>query len=928
MQRVILLLMVLMMALTACGLPQPAPSGGTPQVTALPGVTPPPGSGEAVTITFGIWEYERALYQSLVERFAAEHPGINVVLVPLEDAMMGMSGDGPSSQVDALRRIVSIADTAPAFALVPEAFGTPLLLDLKPLMEADATFARDDFYSGALERYSARGGIWALPRYHYLQLLSYNREVFERAGIPEPQPGWTWADVMATAERLTERNGLTVVTHGLMEPSGGFLPLLALLEAEGIRLLSTPALETDITEPAYVNAIEQIRAWRRDGVLIEPAVFHSVPTGGNDNPPADPTDLVREGRVALWGELYLNNPDGTPWKPDFPVGRVPYPVSKDSSILFGGGSEGFIISGGTAHPDAAWRWIEWLSRQPIDQQNGDSPGRIPARQSLATQSGFWEQLDTQTAEAYRWTMANGAPLPERQPDYSLAGALSQALATVMSDPKADVRAALAEAQRQMRDAIEQMALTPTPKPDLNPVIVATPEPQMAPDGATTITFGLFGYNPTEVRRIARAFRAIRPDIFVELKNVEPSPGTFMTSAAELAQQYDCFSWNGPLQESDYAALLDLRPLFEADADFPRDDVLPAALAYYTREGRIYGMPYAVNMRNLVYNRSAFDAAGLQAPGAAWTPADFLAAAQALTKGDGNQRQWGYVPLGGAQADLLFFIGQQDARLTTGSGKDLRPNYTDPKTVAAIRWYLDLSMVHRVMPPLNIGYRRDDPGSDQSYELIQSGRAGMWFDYGATFVGGAPVSDLVPPNQEAPPIEVGVAPLPVGGAGARGSDLYVRGLLISATARQPQACWEWIKYFSTDTTLVYGDLPARRSVARSDAFLNQQPPERLEALTALSETLANPGEPGDDPNALYGFYSDPYWLFKAISETAQKGASLEQGLAEAQRLATAFAECLNREGTRPAACAREVDPTYMGFNVDDVEGAPLPAGMVR
>jgi hypothetical protein len=71
-------------------------------------------------------------------------------------------------------------------------------------------------------------------------------------------------------------------------------------------------------------------------------------------------------------------------------------------------------------------------------------------------------------------------------------ALSQAMQTALSDPKANVREALAEAQRQMQESIAQQELTPTPKPNLNPVVVATPEPQEAPVGATTITFSLYG----------------------------------------------------------------------------------------------------------------------------------------------------------------------------------------------------------------------------------------------------------------------------------------------------------------------------------------------------------------------------------------------------------------------------------------------------
>lgn len=931
MRRLIILFTLSAIVLSACGGFQPAPPGDPNQPTAIPGVTPSPGSGEQATISFAIWDYERSIYEPLAERFSAENPGINVVLVSIDDVMMFQPGDqGPTNPTDSLRRIVTAADTAPAWALTPEAYGTPLLLDLRPLMEADASFDRDDFYPGALERYEVKGGAWALPRFHYVQVLNYNRELFENAGIPEPRAGWTWDELLATAERLTERTGLTVVTHGYMEPSSGLLPLLALLDAQGIDPFASATLETDITGPVYVEAIERVRQYYRDGVLVEPySRGPVVSTGGSQDEFTDPSQLVRDGRVAIWGELYLSEPDGSNWQPAFPVGQVPYPISDQLNSIFSFGSEGFIISGGTQYPNEAWRWVEWLSRQPIDQQQGgmSAPGRIPARESLAEQLGFWDSLEPQTAEAYRWSLANSGAALERQPDYLLIGALSQAMSMAISDPKADVRNTLDEAQRQMRDAIAQAELTPTPRPDLSPVIVATPEPQTAPVGALTISFGVYGYSPTEVRRVVRAFREARPDIFVELKNFEPSPGMMTITAADLAQNYDCFSWAGPLVDADYAALLDLRPLLEADAAFPRNDLLPASLTYYERDGRLYGLPLAVSLRNLVYSRAAFDAAGLPTPLASWTPDEFLAAAQALTKGDGAERQWGYVPLGGAQSDLIFFINQLGGSLTTGAGAELRPNYTDPKTVAAIRWFIELSTVHQVMPPLKLSYRIDDPGGgDQSYELIQSGRAAMWLDYGITYMGEMPVESIGPaPTAPAQPTNNAAAPLPVGGAGVGASDMFVRGLLISAGTQQQQACWEWLKYLSADVSLMYGDMPARRSVAESPTFLDLQPPERVPVLEAMAETLKYAGETSVDNNVMYAQNMDPYWLFKAISEAAEKGADLDQGLVEAQRLATAFAECMAEDGAVAATCAKQVDPTYRGFNTDDQIGIPLPAG---
>ncbi|MGQ9826758.1 MAG: ABC transporter substrate-binding protein, partial [Roseiflexus sp.] len=263
MKRIWLLTLVVVV-LAACGMPQPS-GGVTP---APPGATPATGQNETVTISFAIWDNERNIYQPLADRFMSENPNIKVVLVSLDDIMMVEPGNNePAGPLDYLRRVVSAADTAPASVAPPEAFGTPLLFDLKPLMDADATFRRDEFFPGTLERYTAKGGIWVLPLSFSVPLIVYNRTLFQNADLPDPRTGWTWEELLAAAERLTERSGTTNLTYGFMEPSGGMLPLVGLLSAQGVDVLNAAPMETDLTMPEYVAVIERLRDLYRRGVL-------------------------------------------------------------------------------------------------------------------------------------------------------------------------------------------------------------------------------------------------------------------------------------------------------------------------------------------------------------------------------------------------------------------------------------------------------------------------------------------------------------------------------------------------------------------------------------------------------------------------------------------------------------------------------------
>src|SRR4029079_17208864 len=116
--------------------------------------------------------------------------------------------------------------------------------------------------------------------------------------------------------------------------------------------------------------------------------------------------------------------------------------------------------------------------------------------------------------------------------------------------------------------------------------------------------------------------------------------------------------------------------------------------------------------------------------------------------------------------------------------------------------------------------------------------GMWFAQGGyTFGGGGvlfpPKDDPSAPAPQKPNFEEGIAAMPVGAMGLGSGDVYVRGFHISARTQQAQACWEWLKFMSADTSpgnLQVGTA-SRRSVAQSEAFTKQAMPGQAEIYKA-------------------------------------------------------------------------------------------------
>ena len=162
------------------------------------GRTPPEQAGPA-TITLFTWTRpsELAVNQNLCAQFEAEHPSIRVEIInePGDRAM------------DKLQAMIA-AGNPPDVMSIHGAFFIPLaakgaLLDLDPLIRADAGFDLGDFYPELVELCRYQGRLYSLPRYTSVYVLFYNKDLLDAAGVSYPDESWTWDDYLAAARKLT-----------------------------------------------------------------------------------------------------------------------------------------------------------------------------------------------------------------------------------------------------------------------------------------------------------------------------------------------------------------------------------------------------------------------------------------------------------------------------------------------------------------------------------------------------------------------------------------------------------------------------------------------------------------------------------------------------------------------------------------------------
>jgi multiple sugar transport system substrate-binding protein len=361
---------------------------------------------------------DEAAYRALADEYNADNPDVQV-------------------QIIAPNRVDGADCFAGALDLAYESMREGRL-NLQSLVDGDAGFPLDDFHPRFLDVARYQGDLWGVPTQADVRVVFYNRDLFDAAGEPYPEAGWTLADFLARALALTAGSGDEEV-YGFVPLDGHAVGLRTFLALQGVDLWDGEG-RPRFDAPDVVAAV----TWYANLALahgVTPVVMEGEDVTEWGAGWEEREALVRGGRAAMWTDV-TGVDRGDVWPPDSEVGMAPLPLQAAGAegvtdFIF----EGLFISDGTTHPQACWEWIEYLS---VHQElvNG-----LPARGSVLESAEFAARVGEEAVEAYRATLAYGnalARLPATPDGGTQLMLLNEAFESILAG--ADPEAALLEAQ--------------------------------------------------------------------------------------------------------------------------------------------------------------------------------------------------------------------------------------------------------------------------------------------------------------------------------------------------------------------------------------------------------------------------------------------------------------------------------------------------
>src|SRR5918998_2192946 len=165
------------LALTACG-------GGTEPEAAAEG---------PVTISLAGWAFATTPeFQTLADAYEAKNPDVTIELKEYLDGNdydTGLTAD-------------LAAGTAPDVFIVKNLKNYVTFQSGGTLLDISDVASELDSATGGLDQMAIGGKTYAVPYRQDTWVLFYNKDMFAKAGVAEPDGSWTWDDYATAAQEL------------------------------------------------------------------------------------------------------------------------------------------------------------------------------------------------------------------------------------------------------------------------------------------------------------------------------------------------------------------------------------------------------------------------------------------------------------------------------------------------------------------------------------------------------------------------------------------------------------------------------------------------------------------------------------------------------------------------------------------------------
>jgi multiple sugar transport system substrate-binding protein len=236
------------------------------------------------------------------------------------------------------------------------AYLKPFLYDLTPFVQRDAAeYKLNDLYPAIRQACQFSGRWYFLPRFFSVELLYYNKGLFNAVHEPYPTSSWTYAQYIDAGKRLTRRDSNAVVlTWGSTIITGWWGEWYTLVRQAGGRMFNPQLTRCELDSPQAIAGM-QLYADKIFRDKISPAPGYGPGFGRSIGFACGKYAMEFGGHTGNWPAFHAIP------ELDWDIQLLPKGASGKRAA--GMGVDAVAISNQCLHPEQAWRFLKYLTNE-------------------------------------------------------------------------------------------------------------------------------------------------------------------------------------------------------------------------------------------------------------------------------------------------------------------------------------------------------------------------------------------------------------------------------------------------------------------------------------------------------------------------------------------------------------------------------------
>lgn len=313
----------------------------------------------------------------------------------------------------------------------PDYIEPGLLLDMTERIQ-EAGIDMSKFPEAVTGMYEQDGKIYGIPKDYDGMAVYYNKSIFDEMGVEYPKEGWTWDDLLATAQALTNDTHYGIVANpdsntgyqNYVYQNGGFM--------------------MDENKMPTVNAKPVVEALQ---FMHDMMYKYKVSPTGAEQLEFGYSDMFISGQTAMITDESWNvNKYAEALGADFQIAELPQHVSRGATTH----GLAYVIAANSSNTDAAWEFVKFAATKEAQEVTAKSA--IPAYEGAAD---VWKTLyPDQNVEILLESVSYASPNPRyAENSTEAAQILTDTISSIWLDENADIQGMLDEAQQKMTEVI-------------------------------------------------------------------------------------------------------------------------------------------------------------------------------------------------------------------------------------------------------------------------------------------------------------------------------------------------------------------------------------------------------------------------------------------------------------------------------------------